>query len=233
MIVKRIVQVKQGGRNSQYEIFSIYDSVIISRYLSEDATDITIPDTIEGLPVVQISNDCFMGHEEIQHITFPQTLRNIGANAFMGCRGLEEIILPESVLKIGDGAFWGCRGLKKIKLPTGLRTINYQTFAYCDVRQVEITLPEQLRIIEPRAFYRFCNTKSPSYERWLERLKGRDFDSEDGYSFGPSGLERDLEVVNDMELVLPESVIDIGDSAFFLGPRVKTKLPQEERWYSL
>ena len=231
LIRTRIVKIEQNGITSEYEVYDLYDTIILNRYLPNDAPEVTIPDRIDGLPVVDIGEFCFGCHDEIRHISFPKTLLHIGDQAFLGCSNLEEVDLPDSVLKVGDGAFSICKGLKKIKLPAGLRVINYQTFANCNLEQVDITLPEKLRIIEPRAFYHFCASRSPSYERWIDSLNDLDRDSEKWYE-GPRGLKYDMEVAVDLELELPDSVIEIGDGAFCLGPRVKTKLPQEERWYA-
>lgn len=64
-------------------------------YVSDkQAKEYTVPETYEGLPVLEIAS-----------------------GAFENCKWLETVVVPSSVKKIGEGAFAGCPSLKKITLP--------------------------------------------------------------------------------------------------------------------
>lgn len=54
-----------------------------------------------------ILEDVFANQENLVAVTFPESLKEIGANAFLGCANLKEITIPEGVVSIGENAFDG------------------------------------------------------------------------------------------------------------------------------
>ncbi|GHV89423.1 hypothetical protein AGMMS50267_17830 [Spirochaetia bacterium] len=117
--------------------------VVIEKYTGKGGV-ITIPATIEGMPVREIGEGAFAYKEEyaynysintnITAVTFPAGLVKIGADAFAYCAGLSSVVIPDSVTEIGEGAFRGCyqrpdtrarppkpaTGLTSVTLPKGL-----------------------------------------------------------------------------------------------------------------
>ena len=67
---------------------------------------------------------------QVGQLTFPATLRTIGAEAFMWAQNLEEASLPEGLTEIGDAAFW-CAGVKTVSLPRSLRYVGEFAFFGC------------------------------------------------------------------------------------------------------
>ena len=130
--------------------------------------------------------------ENIKTISFPQTIVSIEAQAFALCKGLAEVILPDSIIEIGPHAFRDCSGIKRFVFPRHLKRIETGIFAFCDLFDVEIILPEKLEIIERNAFFR----------------AGR------------------------FDLVIPDSVKEIGVGAFHWGPHPITSLQEDNGWYS-
>ena len=76
-------------------------------YYFGDATDMVLENTVKSLNI-----NLFWGHEEIQSITLPESLEEIGNFAFEYCKNLKTINIPNSVLSIGDGAFDYCDNLE-------------------------------------------------------------------------------------------------------------------------
>ena len=99
--------------------------------------------TTVGSSVFSLSN--------LQKVTLPDTVTDIGGNAFRKCTKLEEIKLPASVTSIGARAFWECVNLKRIEIPSGVKNIEAYTFHNCDAL-VEVILPDSLECINERAF---------------------------------------------------------------------------------
>ena len=70
--------------------------------------DVTIPDTINDLPVT-----------------------SIGGLTFYGCSSLTSVTIPDGVKSIGDWAFGWCVSLTNVMIGTNITSIGYATFAYC------------------------------------------------------------------------------------------------------
>ena len=82
--------------------------VTITEY-SGIATDVTVPESIRGMPVVAIDT-----------------------NAFCNCITMKSLTIPDSVIEIGGLAFFDCHSLEKITLGRGIREIGFSPFSNCD-----------------------------------------------------------------------------------------------------
>ena len=190
---RKIILTENSLHQMQEFVIDKYDDHIkMMRFLSSDIENVEIPDIIEGKPVTIIGGDCFFCCENIKTISFPQTIVSIEAQAFALCKGLAEVILPDSIIEIGPHAFRDCSGIKRFVFPRHLKRIETGIFAFCDLFDVEIILPEKLEIIERNAFFR----------------AGR------------------------FDLVIPDSVKEIGVGAFHWGPHPITSLQEDNGWYS-
>ncbi len=69
---------------------------------------LSIPEQLDGYPVVAIAE-----------------------RAFEGC-GLTAVVLPEGVRYVGWFAFYGCKGLLHVTLPASLESIGYAVFDGCE-----------------------------------------------------------------------------------------------------
>lgn len=113
--------------------------------------DVTIPDEIDGRPIVGIGASAFSAKTNISSITFPDTVGYIGDFAFSNCDYLTKIELPKGLTTIGKGAFRGCDALTKVSFPAGLLSIGEGAFESCK-KLTNFTLPEGLLTIEDGAF---------------------------------------------------------------------------------
>ena len=66
--------------------------------------NVTVPDTIDGLPVTTIGDEAFVGCTGLTSITLPNSVTTIGGRAFDGCTGLTSIILPNNLTTTGTSA---------------------------------------------------------------------------------------------------------------------------------
>ncbi len=115
-------------------------------------SQVVIPSTFMGKPVVEIDQDAFGGNRNIERVVIPKTVKTIGDEAFMYCHFLKEIVFEEGseLTSIGDSAFYGT-ALVSVVLPEGLKTIDEGAFHSCDDMK-EITLPSTLESIGRNAF---------------------------------------------------------------------------------
>lgn len=121
----------------------IEDGIRIDRY-NESEADVVVPDTIDGLTVVEIgdemlknsaehtgaqytsvalpadvkrlSNSAFAGVPSLKTVTLNEGLLTIGADCFSGCTGLASVVIPSTVTAIESAAFTGCTALKNITI---------------------------------------------------------------------------------------------------------------------
>lgn len=70
------------------------------------ATELKIPDTINGCPVIAIAENAFLYSQmHLDSITIPEGVTSIGEKAFVGQHGtITSVILPKSVASIGEYA---------------------------------------------------------------------------------------------------------------------------------
>lgn len=84
---------------------------------------VTIPASLNGLPVTSIGDDAFYG-SGVTSITIPNSVTNIGGNAFQSCANLTGVALPNSVTSIGGDAFSSCANLASIAIPDSVITLR-------------------------------------------------------------------------------------------------------------
>jgi hypothetical protein len=105
--------------------------------------NVTIPSTIDGLPVTSIGDSAFLNSSNLTGITIGNNVANIANWAFFGCSGLTRITIPDRVTNIQDaavggfgngvagGVFWGCASLTNIVVGKGLSYLGLGAFSGC------------------------------------------------------------------------------------------------------
>ena len=86
--------------------------------INENVTELVIPSSYKGLPVVGIGDAAFYDESRFKDVTsvkLPNSLKYIGNNAFRGLWSLKSIVIPSSVVSIGDNAFLDCVLLNSIE----------------------------------------------------------------------------------------------------------------------
>jgi len=73
--------------------------------------DVTIPSTIDGLPVIGIGPWAFNGDTGLISVTIPNNITSIEFGAFSSCSNLISVSIGNSVTSIGRQAFSGCISL--------------------------------------------------------------------------------------------------------------------------
>ena len=160
VLEKAKVNVTSGNESEEdlefkarYSYHKNKDGIVITKYRG-DAAEVSIPGTVEGLPVVQIGKEAFdrgvVDPLGITKVSIPASvvsigsgaffcpkltdiefesgsrLESIGADAFNACR-IQEIKLPDGLKEIGESAFWACP-LKSIRIPASVENIGADAF---------------------------------------------------------------------------------------------------------
>ncbi len=142
------------------------------------------------------------------NVDIPASIENlpvtqVGRSAFSHCVELGAVSLPETLLALEDYAFYGCRQLKSISLPAGVENIGRFAFTMC-------TSLNSVTVDSRNEFY--ADREGLLYTSDLRRL-----------IHVPQ--HKDLD-----DLVLPETLVSIGDSAFWECPNLTSiTLPDSVR----
>ena len=186
-------------------------------YYLQKTTTLNIPTTIET-----IEGFAFYWCTGMQNVNFatPSALTEIKENAFSG-NGFTSITLPEGLTTIGSYAFSSCPNVLTINLPSTLTTIA--TYAFRQSRKLVLTVPSTVTSIGGNAFQWLSNvfydgqaTGSP----WgAKAINGY----EDGWFVYDSSAKTKLcacSVDAYGEIIIPESVTEIGDWAFAYANKI-------------
>ncbi len=116
--------------------------------------------------VVSIGNQAFYGCNAIPSLTIPDSVVTIGAQAFYSCNNMTSIDIGAGVTSIGENAFTSCSALINVNVTDIARwcsiafannVSNPMAYAYrMSVNGellTELTVPETVVAINPRAFY--------------------------------------------------------------------------------
>ena len=101
------VLVSPGAAQAQFNCGTNDGTITITQYTGPGG-DVTIPDTINGLPVTSIGNYAFLYRGDLSSVTIPNSVTAIGFAAFFQCNGLTSITIPDGVTTIGNQSFAYC-----------------------------------------------------------------------------------------------------------------------------
>ena len=198
------------------------------------------PTIIIGNSVIAIPDTLFYSLN-IKNITFGNNVTNIGAQAFSNCKELTEIVIPNCVTSIGNEAFGNCTKLTQITIGNGVTNIGKRAFQNC-TSLTSITIPDSVTTIGAFAFSSCTNLSDILIPDNVKSIgdgafdgcnKIIDYENDIGYvdkwvvscnkSLSEVTLRADTVGIaggafsdcNIYSIVIPDSVVNIGEQAFF------------------
>jgi len=130
-------------------------AITITSYTGADR-DITIPSTLNGLPVTRIGTAAFWQNFSLLNVTIPDSVTNIGYLAFNHCIALTNVTLSQNLRTISDEAFGYCESLRDIAIPDAVTYIGSKAFDSC-YKLASITISSNVANILDNAFISCLN----------------------------------------------------------------------------
>ena len=163
--------------------------------------------------VTTIGNCAFRSYDNLAEVILADGLQSIGDEAFQRCYALTSVVLPEGLQTVGDMAFQYCDALISVTFPTSLTDIGEEAFAECDAL-------EQIVVTEGNPVYHSGNGSNVLVETETGKLVlgCKNSTIPDGVTeIAPYALQ----YVEAETLEIPESVVNIGEYAFYNNRNIK------------
>lgn len=191
----------------EYVVDKTAGMVTVTGYSGKD-TDLTIPSTIEGLPVKAIYRGAFAGRN-IRSVVIPNSVEVLGEGVFKDCYNLQSVTLSKKLTEIPAEVFFGCRSLNNVKLPDSVTQIGASAFENC-WRLSDITLNKGLTNIDNSAFYGCYDLQKVALPETVTQIGY--------YAFSCTQLT-ELTVPASVKTISPEAFGDCGAlrNLYFLG----------------
>ncbi|MDL2257608.1 leucine-rich repeat domain-containing protein [Eubacteriales bacterium OttesenSCG-928-K08] len=212
MLVALLPTITFAATSDGYGYRVLSDGTVEISSYSGKGGKVTIPSTIDGMPVTRIGEWAFSGWEEgLTSVTIPEGVTHIGESAFDKCFDLKNVSIPESVVYIGADS--------GIPIPSGhsgdFFIVNDILVRYTGT-SLDVVIPDGVKSISS-AF-------SENYPLWGE--DGVDLRTITSVSIPNSVAsigDRAFWTCFDLEEVkIPYGVTSIGDGAFFLCRNLKS-----------
>ena len=212
-----------AGTYQEFEYTVSYDNtyVRIDRYAGTDET-VIIPDTIDGLPVTELSYNAFADCRQLKSVTIPDNITEVGGYLFRNCSSLVSVSFGNGINVISSGMFVNCTSLLEIELPDSVQRIETNAFYNC-ISLSNVKLGGGVTAISDYAFSSCRNLKSITINEG-----NTSFSVEDGVLFShdkttlylyPSAKEGAV-------YTIPETVQSVKDDAFYDTPLVGVNIPE-------
>lgn len=215
---------KQDGMNYK----AVEGGLAITGYTDKTTvTELTIPDEIDGVPVVRIEDFGICNAESLTKITLGKNVASLGTWAMTNDQHLTEFVVDPAneYFTAVDGVLFS-KDMKTLyyypcgrnitfdkfgrtedtttyEIPEGVETIASKAFYKC--YYVDVTkIPDSVTRIEEKAFHRASALTGLTLPAHLEYI-GKDAFA---YAFGASDAEK-------ITVTIPASIKEIGEYAFF------------------
>lgn len=201
--MSELKEIQIDSENPSYKLstdgvlFSADDKTLMKFPAKSDLTEYTVPITVETLNAQAFS------YTELESLTLPEALKNIGDYCFAYAQNLKQLTIPDSVTEMGTYTI-AYSSIEKVVLGDGITKVP-DAFAYGDfptgsdnTALKEVTFGDNVKTIGQSAFYHASGLTSVEFPDSLETIEKFAFR-------GCSALEG---------VVFPSKIETIGDSAF-------------------
>lgn len=190
-------------------ISSSGEYVTISKY-NGNATEIVVPDTIDGLPVKYLNQSMFSAdvRKNLVSVTFPGTVKTLQNSTLKEAVSLTRITLPEGLETLELYVFSGCTSLAEVTLPASLKTISSGCFYKCTSLE-SIAIPKGVSYFSGESFSGCTNLREITVDK-----ENPSYTSVDGVVYSKDMTRLVYCPPAKPFIKIPDSVTQIGTGAF-------------------
>jgi hypothetical protein len=203
----------------QFNYVTTNGTITITKYTGAGGA-VTIPSTINKLPVTTVGRYAFYDCTNLTRVTIPDSVTSIGDGAFGGCTSLTSVTIPTSVTSIGDSTFYSCTSLTSVTIPDSVTSIGDVVFASC-TSLTSVTIGNGVTSIGHHAFASCTSLTSFTIPNSVTSIGDMAFGEctsltnvtipDSVTSIGNSAFSRCTSLTS---VTIPNSVSSIGDDAF-------------------
>lgn len=137
------------------------------------STELIVPETVEGYPVVEIGKEAFRDNTQLTKVTINSKGKDgegllIDDYAFYQCTNLTDVVINGCVSFIGRSAFYQCKNLTSINLPEGLTVLGDYALYECAI--TELSTPSTLTSIRYQALQNCTNLTTLDLSNGLDSI---------------------------------------------------------------
>ena len=173
-----------------------------------------IPNTVKTIGAC-----AFLECTSLKTVTIPNSVTSIGDSAFYRCTNLTNMTIPNSVTSIGDSAFYFCYNLSNITIPNSVISIGDSAFDCC-MDLTNITIPSSVTSIGKQVFSNCSKLTNITVDNL-----NNNYSSEGGIVFNKDKTEIIVCPPAIKEVIIPDTVRTIGDSAFYSCRKTNITIP--------
>ena len=115
--------------NFEYTVNEDGESVTVTGLLDANATELVIPDEINGYKVTAINARAFKGNTTLESVTIGNNITELKYEIFQNCTSIKNVVVGSGVTKIGANTFGGMTALESITFLSDSINFNANTFA--------------------------------------------------------------------------------------------------------
>ena len=183
----------------------------VSKGSSDMSGEIYIPDYVNGMPVKSIADNGF-------YKNYDGPLVNLDLRTGAKCNRVTTAVrLPKHLESIGGGAFANFYNITEIVIPDGVVEIGKRAFLN-NAHLTKVVLPKGLKVLREGSF---------SHTALDEIILPQGLEIIESFAFGTAGSGPLAVQSNVSEVVIPDSVVSIGEYAFASRDNLKTLVMSE------
>lgn len=169
-------------------------------------TQVELPDSVTIL-----GKNSFRECPNLITIKYSESLTEIQDNAFKDDRKLTSNVFPKTLTKIGASAFENCVMFKNLTIPENVTDIGGKAFSYCS--QIDHLTIESNQIVKcGDGIFNQCLVRTVKFPDEITTIPARLFDQ--------------ARFTTDADIIIPNTVITIGDYAFAGTSSNQVNLPK-------